>query len=107
MILNALLVVVLASVWTVWESRRHADEPEDPEYEEREVRFGMRLVVGWIAVIAVLVIGLLLQGGGVGAGGWLALAAVAAMLLLFYVVPWLGPRRPKRRRPGDAEDVSP
>jgi hypothetical protein len=47
-------------------------------------------------VLAVLAIGLLLDGAGVRAAGWVALSAVAAVLLLFYVMPLFGPRRSRR-----------
>jgi hypothetical protein len=55
-------------------------------------------VFAWAWVLAVLAIGLVLDSVGVPGAGWVALAAVAAMLVLFYLVPLFGPRRPKRSR---------
>jgi hypothetical protein len=95
---DAIAFVVLAGAWTLWQRHRHGDEPVDEELEEREERFGGRYMLAWARILAVLTVGLVLQGAGVRGAAWVALAGVVGMLLLFYVVPWFGPRRSRRSR---------
>jgi uncharacterized RDD family membrane protein YckC len=95
-LLTAIVVVVFGGALSVWESHRHAGEPLDEEFEEREARYGRRLVTAWLSVLAVLVVGLVLDGVGAPGVGWLVLLALAAMLLLFYAAPFFGPRRTRR-----------
>jgi peptidoglycan/LPS O-acetylase OafA/YrhL len=98
MVLNAVLIVVLGGLWLAWERRRDADRPADEEFEAREGQHGLRLVIALASLLLVLVVGLALDGLGVDAAGWFALLAVVGMLVVFYAGPWVGPRRPGRRR---------
>lgn len=98
MVVNAVLIVVVGGLWLAWERRRDADRPADEEFEEREAQRGRRLVIAFASLLLVLVVGLTLDGLGVDAAGWLALLAVVGLLVVFYAGPWLGPRRPGRRR---------
>jgi hypothetical protein len=93
MLRNAVLIVVGVCVWTLWDVRRHADDPVDDEFEEREVAYGRRLVGAYGIALLLLVAGLLLNGLGVRVAGWVALFALVVLGLVFYVGPWLGPRR--------------
>jgi len=85
------VIVVVAGLWALWEQR--AGRPVNHEHEERQARHGRRLAIASGAALLALVAGLALDGLGVDAAGWIALAAVAALLVVFYVGPWLGPRR--------------
>ncbi|MCW2996305.1 MAG: hypothetical protein JWQ18_3800 [Conexibacter sp.] len=91
------VIVVAGGLWALWEQWRDAGRPVDLEHEEREARHGRRLAIAFGAALLALVAGLALDGLGVDAAGWIALAAVAALLVVFYVGPWLGPRRSRRR----------
>jgi peptidoglycan/LPS O-acetylase OafA/YrhL len=98
LLLTAALVVIVGALWLGYESRRDARYPRSEEFEEREAQHGFRLVIALAALLVALVIALVLEGLGVDLGGWLALVIVLAGLVVVYVGPWVGPRRPKRPR---------
>lgn len=92
MIVTAVAVLLIAGTWTIMDGRRR---PEDvhPEFEAREERHSVRLVGAFFGVLLLLIVGLALQGLDVRVGGWIALGAAFALLVILYSGPWLGPRR--------------
>jgi predicted histidine transporter YuiF (NhaC family) len=98
LVLTAALVAIVGALWLGYERWRNARHPASEEFEEREAQHGFRLVMALAALLVALVIALVLDGLGIDLGGWLALVIVLAGLVVFYVGPWVGPRRPKPPR---------
>jgi peptidoglycan/LPS O-acetylase OafA/YrhL len=98
LVLTAALVAIVGALWLGYESWRNARYPASEEFEEREAQHDFRLVMALAALLVALVVALVLDGLGVDFGGWLALVIVLAGLVVFYVGPWVGPRRPKPPR---------
>lgn len=61
--------------------------------EERLGRFGLGILKALGFVLVALVAGLLLDGAGVDAGGYLVLGALLVGVIAIYVVPLLAWRR--------------
>ena len=68
------------------------DSPPMRRFDDGGER-GWFIIKAIALVIVALVIGLLLDGFGLGIGGYLVLAALAVFVIAFYVVPWLPTRR--------------
>jgi hypothetical protein len=94
------IVVAVVVVWR-WQRRTggHGAE-EDPVQAQAEATYDAWLFGGIAATVVLLAGALLLAGAGVDAGAWAAFVLVFVFVALMYVGPWLGPRRPRRRRRG-------
>ena len=61
--------------------------------EDRRERFGLGIAKVLAACVLVLVLGLLLDGFGVDAGGYLVLAGLVIAVIEIYVAPLVAPRK--------------
>jgi hypothetical protein len=94
------ILVAVVAVW-LWQRRAGGGAGEDdPAQLEAETSYDQRLFAGILATVALLAVALLVAGAGVDAGAWAAFVLVFVFVLLLYVGPFLGPRRPRRRRRG-------
>jgi hypothetical protein len=91
-VITVVAVIALAFVWERWEGRRDIDG----ELAQRQGEYGWRLMQLLGGAIVLLVIGLVLDAVGVPGAGVAALIALAGLLLLVNVAPFLGPRRRRR-----------
>lgn len=82
-------VVAVVFLWEKWERHRGVDE----DFAARQGDHGWRLVLWIVGAVLLLAAGLALEGFGVPGGAVAAIVAVAGLLLLVNVAPWLGPRR--------------
>ena len=91
-VITVVVVVAIVFMWETWEKRRGVDE----EFAEREGEYGWRLIQLLGAAVVLLTAGLVLEAFGVPGGGVTAVIALAGLLFLVNVAPWLGPRRRRR-----------
>jgi hypothetical protein len=80
---------------------------EDLDFERREGDYGWRLIKGTGYAALALAASLVLNALGIPGVIYIALAALAALLLLVYVAPFLGPRRRPSRRSKNGSDLDP
>lgn len=88
-VLSILAAIVLTAVWTWWEERSGVDD----EHEARQAAYMGRLVKRMLFAVALLTISLVLASLDVPGAAYVALVAVLALVVLFYVGPFVGPRR--------------
>jgi hypothetical protein len=88
-LITVVVVVVVVELWNSWERRRGLDD----EHVARQADYGWRVIKLIGLAVVLLTVGLALEALGMPGAGVTALIALAALVLLLYAAPWLGPRQ--------------